>query len=479
MKVNLIYLLSSIILAFLISCATNPVTGKPELMLLSKSDEIELGKKTDKQVVNSYGIYQNEELNNYISQIGMKMAKLSHRPDLPYEFKILDTPVINAFAVPGGFVYFTRGILAHLNSEAEVAGVMGHEIGHVTARHSAKQYSKAQLTQLGLGLGAILSEDFRQYAGFAQFGAQLLFLKFSRDNERQSDKLGVQYSTKAGYNATEMANFFETLDRMQPEDGGGLPGWLSTHPNPEDRVVKIRDMAQEWKRKVTAKNFEIRRDDYLNKINGLVFGNDPRQGYAENGVFYHPELTFKFPVPSKWKLNNTPSQVQIVNEDEDAVIIFSLGSESSPANAASKFLSDSKATVINQSTTSVNGLSAYQVNSEISTQDGMLRVLSYFIEKGNNIFVFHGFTAQSKFSTYQPVFHSTMTGFDELNDRNKINVSPDRIRIKKVNKSATLESTLLAMGAEKDNLEKLSLVNGMKLSEKVSPNMLIKTIVKP
>ena len=197
------------------SCARNPVTGKQEFMLLSESDEIKMGQQTDGSVVQMYGIYEDEKLAEYINDLGQKMAKISHRPHLKYEFKIMDSPVINAFAVPGGYIYVTRGILAHLNNEAELAGVVGHEIGHVTARHSAKKYSETYVANLGLGVGSMISKDFAMFAGLAAQGLGLLFLRFSRDDERQSDVLGVEYSTKVGYDAREMANFFQTLDKMQ------------------------------------------------------------------------------------------------------------------------------------------------------------------------------------------------------------------------------------------------------------------------
>ena len=178
-----IIILFVILIVWIISCAVNPVTGKKEFMLVSESQEIALGKQTDQQIIETYGLYNNQQMNNYVNTIGQKMAKLSHRPQLTFSFKVLDTPVINAFAVPGGFIYVTRGILAYLNNEAELACVLGHEIGHVTARHTAKQVSKAQVTQLGLGIGSMLSETFQKYAGVAQFGVGMLFLKFSRDKE--------------------------------------------------------------------------------------------------------------------------------------------------------------------------------------------------------------------------------------------------------------------------------------------------------
>ncbi|GAB4372131.1 MAG: M48 family metalloprotease [Calditrichia bacterium] len=466
-----------VLLALVISCAVNPVTGKRELMLLSEAEEIQLGKETDVSIVQTYGIYPDEELTNYVRSIGQRMAKLSHRPNLNFEFKVMDTPVINAFAVPGGFVYITRGILAYLNSEAEFAGVVGHEIGHVTARHSAKQYSRAQLAQLGLGLGSILSEDFRQYAGLAQFGVGMLFLKFSRDNERQSDDLGVEYATKAGYDATYMANFFETLERMSPgEDRSGLPGWFSTHPNPADRVEAIRRQAQAWQQKVGIKNLKVGREEFLRHIDGIVFGEDPRQGYVEDNAFYHPELKFQFPVPLGWTVNNTPAQVQMTSPEQDAAIIFTLETATSPTEAANKFISNSKATVVSRSSLTISGFPAHRAITDITSSQGVLRVLSYFIQKDQNIYVFHGFTGQSSFPNFQPVFQSTPEQFKHLSDPNKINVAPDRIRIKKVPRSGTVREALIALGVADDKLEAMALLNGKLLTDTVEANTLLKVI---
>src|SRR5690606_22400229 len=216
------------------------------------------------------------------------MAAIPQRSDLPYPFKIVDSPVVTAFAVPGGYIDFTRGIMAHFNNEAEFAGVLGHEIGHVTARHSAKQYSNAMLGQIGLVAGAILSPEFAQFADVASTGLQLLFLKFGRDAESQSDKLGVEYSTKIGYDAAEMAGFFHTLERLQKNSGGeAVPTFLSTHPDPADREQKVAKLADKWQRKTDDTQLEVNADRYLRMIDGIVYGEDPKQGFVENQVFYH------------------------------------------------------------------------------------------------------------------------------------------------------------------------------------------------
>jgi len=474
-----VFISLTLLLAFFISCAVNPVTGKTELMLLSESDEIQLGQQSDKEIVSQYGLYKDQQLQAYIEQLGQTMVKVSHRPNLAFSFRLLDSPVINAFAVPGGYVYITRGILAYLNNEAELAGVMGHEIGHVTARHSAKQYTKAQIAQLGLGVGTILSEDFRKYSGLAQVGVGLIFLRFSRDAERQSDDLGVEYSTKVGYDAREMGNFFHTLDQMNPsEDKGGLPGWFSTHPNPADRVGAVRAKAAEWQAKTGTQNLKINSDVYLQKINGLIFGEDPRQGYVENNVFYHPDLTFEFPIPAGWKTLNTPTQVQMVNEKQDAVILFQLGEGNTASDAANNFISKSQASVISSDATTVNGLSAHKVISDITSDQGQLRILSYFIKKGDNIFVFHGFTAQASFSQHQQAFQNTMVGFRNLSNPAKINVKPDKVTLKKVASTTTLEQALRSFGVEEDKLGETALLNGMELAASVSTGTLIKYIEK-
>ena len=335
------------LIGWAVSCALNPVTGKRELMLMSSADELAMGQQTNPQILQTYGKYEDADLARYVSALGKRLGALSHQPNLAYNIQVLDSPVVNAFAVPGGYVYLTRGILAYLNDEAELAGVVAHEIGHIAARHSAQQYSKAQFAQLGLGLGSVLSKTFRKYAGVAQAGVELLFLSFSRSDEREADSLGVEYSAKAGYDSNHMANLFTSLERLNPgEAQGGLPGWFSTHPNPENRIAAIKQDTLAWREKIGQTQFAVNRDQYLKQIDGIVFGEDPRQGYVEGNVFYHPELRFQFPVPAGWKVNNTASQVQMINQDQNAVILFSQAPEKTAAAAAQAFVNESKAAVL-------------------------------------------------------------------------------------------------------------------------------------
>src|SRR3954454_7393445 len=230
-------------LAIGLACARNPVTGKNEIALVSESQEIEMGKQASQEVAQSMGFVNNPGLESYVTGIGMKMAKASERPDLPWEFHVVDDASVNAFALPGGFIYVTRGLLTSINDEAELATVVGHEIGHVTNRHSVQQISKQQLAQLGLGVGSILSSDIARFGQLASTGLSVLFLKYGRDAENQADQAGFRYALNQDYDVREMTKVFETLDRISQTSGGGkLPEWLSTHPAPENRIQHIENM---------------------------------------------------------------------------------------------------------------------------------------------------------------------------------------------------------------------------------------------
>ena len=462
-----------------VSCALNPVTGKRELMLMSSADELAMGQQTDPQILQTYGKYEDADLAGYVSALGKKLGALSHQPELAYTIRVLDSPVVNAFAVPGGYVYLTRGILAYLNDEAELAGVLAHEIGHIAARHSAQQYSKAQFAQLGLGLGSVLSKTFRKYADVAQAGVGLLFLSFSRSDEREADALGVEYSAKAGYDSNHMANLFDSLERLNPgEVQGGLPGWFSTHPNPENRIAAIKRDTQVWREKIQQTRFAVNRDQYLKQIDGIVFGEDPRQGYVEGNVFYHPELRFQFPVPAGWKVNNTASQVQMINQDQNAVILFSMAPEKSPALAAQAFIDESKAAVAKSESTKVNGMTAHRIISDVTTDQGVIRVMSYFIQKGQTVYAFLGYTEQSRFNGYSSAFEQTMGRFNNLTDSRKINVKADRLDVKRTTNKGSLRQALRKFGEPENQGEALAIINGMKLDDTVPGNTFLKVVVK-
>ncbi len=465
------------LLYFPAGCAVNPVTGEHELMLLTEEDEIRLGQQTDSQVVSEYGVYKDAQLMAYLNDMGKRLAKVSHRPGLPYAFKVLDTPVVNAFAVPGGYVYFTRGILANLNSEAELAGVMGHELGHITARHSAQQYSRAQMTQLALGGAMMFSQTLRALEPLAQMGVGLLFLSYSRDNEREADDLGVAYSSQAGYDASHMALFFGTLERMKPtSDKSGLPEWFSTHPDPEDRIGAVQREAKKWREALGLKNFKVNRDAYLKEINGMVYGEDPREGFVEDDVFYHPLLRFQFPVPPNWTLQNTRAMVQMTSGKKDAAIMFMLSSAKTPEQAARDFVRKNRARLMASDRKMINGLSAVRTVSKIMTNQGTLEIMSGYVQKGGRVYEFHGLAPENAFRSYQPVFQKTMGGFRKLTNKRMLNRKPFRIQVASVPRTGTVKQALKALGAPNRKLQAWAVMNGKTLDETVQAGTLMKIV---
>jgi predicted Zn-dependent protease len=470
-----------IILIFLmipLSCAINPVTGKRELMLVSEQDEVTLGKQYDQEIGQTYGFYNNPALSAYVDRIGQSLAKNTQRPNVEYHFKVLDSSIINAFATPGGYVYVTRGILAYLNDEAELAGVIGHELGHQNARHIARKMSQQQIAQLGLNVGMAVSETLRKYSGFAQAGVSMLFLKFSRDDERQADDLGVEYGSKTGYDTYRMAAFFETLNRLSPSGESGLPDWFSTHPNPVNRVAAVNSKTSEWRQKLTRTQYAVNRNDYLKMVDGIVYGDDPRQGYVESNAFYHPTLKFTFPVPSGWTVNNTPAQVQLVSEKQDAAILLMGDKATSPSAAADQFVQDAKAAVKSREKLTVNGFQAEKVVASVISGEDTLRTMSYFIAKGGAVYAFHGMTPWKQYAQYSTTFSNTMGGFKNLDDPAKINVKPQLLVVKNATKAGSVSATLKQFGTSDTDLEQRTILNGMHLTDNVTAGTLIKTLAK-
>ena len=407
------------------------------------------------------------------------MAAISHRPKLAYEFKIVDSPVINAFAVPGGFVYFTRGIMAHFNNEAEFAGVLGHEIGHVTARHSVIQQRNQLFGQIGLLAGIILVPELGQFVDPLSQGMQLALLKFGRDAERQSDKLGVEYSSQIGYDATEMAGFFETLERQQGNTGADeVPPFLSTHPSPEERNATVENLALDWQQKSKMTEFEVNRDSYLRKIDGLIVGEDPKQGFVENSTFYHPVLKIQFPIPSAWGHQNTPQQFQMAPKAGDAIMMLTLAPGATLEEAANAVLEKYKLTIVESKKETINRLPALVMVADQVQEQGTIRVLSSLIQFEGNIYSLMGITDLAKFNSYQSLFLSTIRDFQELRDSEKLNRKPEIIKIKTVPNQMSLQAAFQHYGMPSERFEELSLLNGMHLSDQLNKGMLIKVVGK-
>jgi len=468
-----------------ISCAVNPVTGKRQLMFMSEAQEVAMGISYDPQVLATFGVYDDPELQAFVQARGTEMAKISHRPNLEFHVKVVDSPVVNAFAVPGGFIYLTRGILAQFNNEAELMGVIGHEMGHITARHSVSQMTKQQLGTLLLIGGMIASEQFANYAQYAMQGMELLFLSFSRENEREADALGSEYATKMAYDATKMADFFNVLNKMNMASShGGVPTFLSTHPDPGDRYNAVLRDSKAWQDSLGLPSYKVNGDSYLQLIDGIIYGEDPKQGYTDDNTFYHPELKFKFSFPAGWKLTNAPTQVTVQPEDGKALILFTLSNQKSLQAAADSSLVQYGLKLQRSERRTVNGLPAIVTLSKQESQNqstgevSTTAVLSYFIEYGSMYYLFHSVSAEADFANYANIMEASMKTFARLTDPYRLNVKPDKVYVKTVPRTGTLASAFASFGVSQDKMNELALLNNMELNDQVKAGKLIKIVSK-
>ena len=432
-------LLAVLLLACLTRCAVNPATGKTQLMLVSESDEIKLGRDNDKQIVAEMGTYEDAELEEYVARIGNALAAESERPDLDWTFRVMDDGTVNAFALPGGYIYVTRGILGYLNSEAELASVLGHEIGHVTARHSASQMSKAQLANIGLVGASVLTPEYAQaFGGLAQASLGMLFLKHSRADETQADDLGLRYVRRSDYDPRPMPEVFDMLRRVSKEAGGQrVPEWQSTHPDPEDREKqiksKIKSLNKDWSGR------RVGRQAYLLSIEDMKFGEDPREGFFQGNRFLHPDMRFEYEFPDGWKTRNMRSLVVGLSPKKDAAIQITMARQGSAERALEKFYDQDGVARTSGVVGTINGLPTVGGGFRASTGQGTMRGTVAFVEHEGSVFRILGYAIDDRWSTYGSAIDESVRSFDRLSDPAALNVKSKRIEIVSVSSPMSLD----------------------------------------
>jgi predicted Zn-dependent protease len=459
--------------AAVLACATNPATGKRQLMLVSEAQEIGMGREADKEAVATYGLYPDPQVQAYVETLGKGLAARSERPSLPWSFKVVDDPAVNAFALPGGFIYVTRGIMAHVTSEAELAGVMGHEIGHVTGRHSASEMSKQELVTGGLVLGMAVKPEIAEFAGLAQTGLGLLFLKFSRDHENEADHLGLRYMTREDYDPRQMVSVMEMLDRVTREEGGSrMPDWLSTHPNPENRSTRIQAEIST----TSLSGSTVRQSDYLRRVDGMVFGENPRGGFFQGNAFVHPDLRFRMTFPASFKAQNEKRAVVGVSQAQDAAIALTLAGGTSAQESARRFLSQEGIRAGRSGREWIGGLPAYAATFEAARRGGKLRGEVAFVEHGGRVFRLLGYTTASRAATYRRTFETAMRSFGPLTDTRHLEVQPRRLAIVTLERDMTLAEFMRAHPSTV-KAETIAIINGIDAGQRLPGGGLAKRVV--
>lgn len=434
----------------------NPVSGTTRAFGYSWNQEVEIGREADSEISAQFGLYDDEEVSEYVSAVGEKILAESHmrRPDTDSQFRetefffrVLDSPVINAFALPGGYVYMTRGLMVHLNNEAQFAVVMGHEIGHVAARHASQRALRQTLGQLAVVGGAVLGQEVLGLPGgtilnLSSQAAQLLFMSYSRDAERESDRLGVEYSAMNGYVSAEGAAFFTSLKRISDQNQQSVPNLLSSHPDPGEREATIPELASEWQERGYEQTI-LNEDQYMSIISGMMYGENPREGFEQEGVFYHPDLEFRFDIPSGWMLVNQPSQVVLLGPGEEAVSIMRIDSQSDSPQQSVQQVLNSEEIEVNEQGSVAGSLDSYAATATASLEDGtMVRLYIRALSFEERVYLFLSYTEQSRFDNFIEPFRQIPSSFERLTDPEILATQPVRIQAFRATRSGPFSSFL-------------------------------------
>jgi predicted Zn-dependent protease len=419
------------------ACALNPATGERQLALISEAQEIELGRQAARQVEQTIGLVDDPALQAYVERVGKGLAAASERPSLPWRFGVVDDPTPNAFALPGGPIYLTRGMVNLMDSEAELASVLGHEVGHITARHAVTMISRQQLTQLGLGLGGLFYPALQPFGQVLGAGLDLLFLKYGRDAERQADTLGFRYAGREDYDLDEMVDVFASLDRIgELEQRSPLPSWLSTHPAPGERIEHVRGMLTE---SPSRNQGRVGRETYLTRIDSLVYGPNPRHGFFRDGVFYHPDLRFQFAVPQGWQAQNLAQAVVASDARGTAALQLSLVGELPPDEATRRFLAQPGIQGVGSGRETIKGVPARVTVFDARTESGLIRGLLAHLGYRGRTYQIATYSNAGNFGAYERVFERAIDSFGPLTDPEVLAVQPDRIDVLRLARPMSLE----------------------------------------
>jgi predicted Zn-dependent protease len=386
--------------ALLVGCGTsviNPVTGREERTVMDEATEIAEGKKAHQQILAEYGAYADSKLQAYVNEVGQKLGKSSHRSGLPWTFTVLDSAEINAFALPGGYVYITRGLMAYLDNEAELAGVIGHEIGHVTARHGAQQATRQQDAGLGVlaatVLGAVLESQgvggATSMAGQMSQGVAAGWLAtYSREQELQADQLGAEYLSRNRYSPSNMVDVIGVLKNqerfaadMARAEGRAPPAgvnWLSSHPSNDQRLADIRKIAAGYQGDYS----DDGRMRYLQAIDGMDFGESRANGVVRGRNFFHEDLGIALTAPQGWRIQNTPGAIAVVNGGGDAGLIVTLVPPAAGDTHDAIIRSVIKPTSGQTEQRSIHGLSATQFIGSRRNDQGQTQAVRALLVSG-------------------------------------------------------------------------------------------------
>jgi len=478
--------LSACALIVLGSCAVNPVTGKKDFVMMSEAQEVALGKQSHAQILKQYPRYKDERIQRYVNNIGQQLAKKSHRSNLRFTFTVVDSPDINAFALPGGYIYVTRGIMAYMNSEAELAGVLGHEIGHVTARHGVRQQSAQTMTGL---LGAAVAVGTKgKYNDLIGTASQALVSGYGREHELEADRLGAEYLARTGRDPEQMIEVVgvlkdqEVFDRDVAKAEGREPrayhGLFASHPRNDRRLQEVVRAARQYAGQVP--KIDDGRDRYLKMLDGMVFGDSLEQGVVRGNAFYHGPMDFKVSAPRNWKITNSPTKLIFLREGEEAYMELRsqpIGAARSPQEVLAKALGQSakgSGKALRQ-----GGMRGYQQLATVEKlpwgQSGEALFTVWF--KGDTAWLFiSSAKTPRQFAAFNREFRSISHSLSGLSSQDRRQAKPRKVALQKMRRGQSVASLARVSALDSYKVEQMRLINGVYPDGKLPAGSWVKVI---
>ncbi len=456
------------VLAGATACSVNPATGRVQAFLISEKEEVELGRESDQEITSSMRPYtEAPALVAKVEEVGGKIAEASERPQLPWTFRVLDDPTVNAFALPGGYVYITRGLLTHLNSEAELAGVLGHEAGHVTARHGAVKLRKTNVARRSVGVFRVVDPGLRHIGGFAAGVAGLALLKYSRDDEYQADDLALRYVGATGYDKAGVPEVFGVLSDVADSESR-VPSWLSTHPEPELRRDRVAQ-------KLGKSGLPGPDPQWMALLDGVVFGRDARDGFMLRNRYIQPRAGFRVDMPEAWTVEVDTSGLVGLAADENALFVLGPSEDPTPAEALDAFFAETELARGELWEGQIGGVPAVSSAFSISASDGSLTGLVAFVQTGAQVVAMIAAAPAEVWGSHADAIATTVASFRPLKDPNLRNVQPTRITLL----TLPAETTLAALNEAQPSsipVVELARINHVAPDEPLPAGRLIKRV---
>ncbi|MGH9870513.1 MAG: M48 family metalloprotease [Candidatus Polarisedimenticolia bacterium] len=467
-------------------CAKNPVTGQRQMMLITEEQEFSIGQGADEEIRKEFGSYlDSPALRTYVDEIGNRLARQGERPGLVFHFEVLNDPQINAFALPGGFVYVTRGILERLSSDDELSMVLGHEIGHVTARHGAARLSKMYALQYGSLVGVLISpRTFANYGDLIDLALQVGMSAYSRDQESQADDLGVAYTYKAGFRPQEGVTVMRMLQWLEGREPGKLERWFRTHPPPSQRIVDIETSLRALEQsdpEVAARR--VSRDSYLRRIDGLLVGQYNGAEMVLRDGYYNRELAVRLAVPSGWEVNLDPNGSLVsMRKKEDEIALLDADPMRTSIEAADVEKEFEK-TLKRRGWRRTGGRqdhTAQQVLTHLATYEGRtakdepIAVLNAYMAHGKHAWTFTAAAKHEIFKERLADYEAWALGLRFLEEREAAALTPPRLRIETAGKNATWRSLAEEHLGDPNAAEQLAFYNSLDPNAPLAPGLLVK-----